>query len=141
MAIRTGAEYLEGLRDGREIWLGGERVADVTTHPLLTDMARSVAEYYDLHHHPDHREAMTYRTESGDTASLSFLAPRSLDDLCRRNDAMRRWAEVHCGFMRISPPIFRVLPGCRALSGCGSTASSGRAVAASLAAVQTNQLC
>jgi hypothetical protein len=29
----TGQEYLESLRDGREIWLYGERVADVTTHP------------------------------------------------------------------------------------------------------------
>ena len=37
----TGAEYLESLRDGREIWLYGERVEDVTTHPAFRNMARS----------------------------------------------------------------------------------------------------
>jgi 4-hydroxyphenylacetate 3-monooxygenase len=108
MAIRTGEEYLEGLHDTREIWLGGERVADVTTHPLLANMARSVADYYDLQHRPEHREAMTYRSESGDIAHLSFLAPRSVADLRRRNDAMRRWAEVHCGFMGRSPDYMNI---------------------------------
>ena len=29
----TSEEYLESLRDGREIWIYGERVDDVTTHP------------------------------------------------------------------------------------------------------------
>jgi len=31
----TGAQYLESLRDGREIWLNGERIQDVTTHPAF----------------------------------------------------------------------------------------------------------
>ena len=35
----TGAEYLESLRDGREIWLYGERVADVTAHPAFRNTA------------------------------------------------------------------------------------------------------
>ncbi len=108
MAIRTGAEYLEGLHDNREIWLGGERVADVTAHPLLANMAHSVAEYYDFQHRPENRAAMTYQTASGDMANLSFLEPRSVADLRRRNDAMRRWAEVHCGFMGRSPDYMNI---------------------------------
>ncbi len=108
MAIRTGAEYLEGLHDNREIWLGGERVDNVTTHLLLANMARSVAAYYDFQHHPDHCEAMTYRTPTGDRANLSFLAPRSVADLRRRNEAMRRWAEVHCGFIGRSPDYMNI---------------------------------
>ena len=31
MAIRTGAELLESLRDDRQMWIDGERVKDVTT--------------------------------------------------------------------------------------------------------------
>ena len=108
MSIRTGAEYLDGLHDDREIWLGGERIKDVTTHPLLANAARSVAEYYDFQHRPEHREAMTYRTADGDIASLSFIEPRSLDDLRQRNAAMRRWAEVHCGFMGRSPDYMNI---------------------------------
>jgi 4-hydroxyphenylacetate 3-monooxygenase len=43
----TGDEYLESLRDGREIWLYGERVEDVTTHPAFRNSARSIARLYD----------------------------------------------------------------------------------------------
>jgi 4-hydroxyphenylacetate 3-monooxygenase len=31
--LRTGQDYLESLRDGREVWIDGERVEDVATHP------------------------------------------------------------------------------------------------------------
>ena len=34
--IRTGEQYLEGLRDDREVWTKGKRVADVTTEPRTT---------------------------------------------------------------------------------------------------------
>jgi len=39
MSIRTGGGYLDGLQDSREIRLGGERIKDVTTHPLLLNAA------------------------------------------------------------------------------------------------------
>ena len=48
----TGAEYLESLRDGREIWLYGERVKDVTTHPGFRNTARMIARLYDALHDP-----------------------------------------------------------------------------------------
>jgi aromatic ring hydroxylase len=31
----TGQQYLDSLRDGREIYIYGERVKDVTTHPAV----------------------------------------------------------------------------------------------------------
>src|SRR5688572_4042733 len=43
----TGAEYLASLRDGREVYIYGERVEDVTTHPAFRNAARSVARIYD----------------------------------------------------------------------------------------------
>ena len=55
----TGAEYLEGLRDGREIWLYGERVKDVTMHPAFRNAARMVARLYDaLHENSARRKPM-----------------------------------------------------------------------------------
>ncbi|NKC13766.1 MAG: hypothetical protein GKR94_16745 [Gammaproteobacteria bacterium] len=39
-AFRTGSDYIEGLRDGRELWVNGERIHDVTAHPPF---ARSIA--------------------------------------------------------------------------------------------------
>ena len=43
----TGAEYMQSLRDGREVYINGERVADVTTHPALRNSVRSIARLYD----------------------------------------------------------------------------------------------
>ena len=36
----TGDEYIESIRDDREIWIYGERVEDVTTHPAFRNPAR-----------------------------------------------------------------------------------------------------
>jgi len=53
MPARTGTEYLQGLRErDTEIWLGGERVRDVTTHPALCRCAHSIAHLYDVQHDP-----------------------------------------------------------------------------------------
>src|ERR1700759_5698515 len=48
----TGAEYLESLHDGREVYVYGDRVADVTAHPAFRNTARSVARLYDALHDP-----------------------------------------------------------------------------------------
>ena len=48
----TGKEYLESLRDGREIYIYGERVPDVTTHPAFRNAARTIAKLYDSLHDP-----------------------------------------------------------------------------------------
>ncbi|MGH2609648.1 MAG: 4-hydroxyphenylacetate 3-hydroxylase N-terminal domain-containing protein, partial [Tepidiformaceae bacterium] len=47
MGARTGSEYLAGLRDAREVWLEGQRVEDVTTHPKLAGAAQSLASLFD----------------------------------------------------------------------------------------------
>jgi aromatic ring hydroxylase len=85
MPIRRGEEYLESLRDGRRLWLMGERVKDVTTHPALAGCARSVAAVYDLQHDVAHRELLTMPSPgTGQPVSLSYLLPRSVDDLARQ---------------------------------------------------------
>src|SRR3954467_9553108 len=61
----TGTEYLESLRDGREIYIYGERVADVTTHPAFRNAARSVARLYDALHDPKTRVWPTSPTDPG----------------------------------------------------------------------------
>jgi 4-hydroxyphenylacetate 3-monooxygenase len=51
----TGKEYLESLRDEREVYIYGERVADVTTHPAFRNAARTMAKLYDALHDPKQR--------------------------------------------------------------------------------------
>ncbi len=79
MPARNGREYLKGLQEQpREVWLGGERVVDVTTHPGLRRGAEAIASLYDMQHDPQLREAMTYVSPtSGDRVGLSFIVPRT----------------------------------------------------------------
>ncbi|HXG36498.1 MAG TPA: 4-hydroxyphenylacetate 3-hydroxylase N-terminal domain-containing protein [Dehalococcoidia bacterium] len=85
MAIRTGTEYLESIRDGRNVWLAGDKVADVTTHPALAGCAQALAETYDLQFDPAYKDVLTMPSPStGEPVSAGYLLPRSLEDLQRR---------------------------------------------------------
>jgi 4-hydroxyphenylacetate 3-monooxygenase len=116
MAVRDGAAYLAGLRDNREIWIDGERVRDVTAEPRLGRGAQAIAALYDLQTRPDLIDQMTYRSPtSGERVGLSFLEPRSVDDLVRRREMFRRWAEYGCGMIGRSPDYLNALiMGCAA---------------------------
>jgi aromatic ring hydroxylase len=103
MGLRTGAEYLAGLRDGRRIIYNGRRIEDVTTKPGFRNTAPAVAQYYDFQHLPEVRELVSYETPDGDRAHLSIIEPRSKEDLRRRAAAFAAWAEVTCGHMGRSP--------------------------------------
>ena len=105
MPARTGQEYITGLKERpREVWLNGERIEDVTTHPALCNGVRSVAALYDMQHDPALREEMTFASPTtGEPVGLSFLIPKTTDDLVRRREMMTRWAWASCGMMGRSP--------------------------------------
>ncbi|MGZ5814381.1 MAG: 4-hydroxyphenylacetate 3-hydroxylase N-terminal domain-containing protein, partial [Xanthobacteraceae bacterium] len=48
MMLRTGKEHLESLRDGRAVYIGSEKVDDVTRHPAFRNAAATVAAIYDM---------------------------------------------------------------------------------------------
>jgi 4-hydroxyphenylacetate 3-monooxygenase len=110
MPARTGREYLQGLRDQeREVWLGGERVKDVTAHPGLRRGALSIAALYDMQHDPALREAMTFVSPtSGERLGQSFIIPRTRAELQARRAMMLNWARATCGMMGRSPDFMNV---------------------------------
>ncbi len=105
MPARTGKEYIAGLKDRpREVWIEGERVKDVTTHPGLRNGVQAVAALYDMQHDPALREEMTFASPStGDPVGLSFQIPRTAEDLVRKREMMSHWAWASCGMMGRSP--------------------------------------
>ena len=110
MPARTGSEYLAGLRSQpREVWLAGERVEDVTAHPGTRRGAASVARLYDIQHDPALSDEMTYVSpSSGDRVGLSFIAPRTVDELERRRRMMAKWAGFSGGMLGRSPDYLNV---------------------------------
>jgi aromatic ring hydroxylase len=82
--IRTGLEYLDGLRDSREVYLHGSRVQDVTQEAGLAEVAGTVASIFDLQHAEEYRELTTFEHENGERRSCAWLRPRDRTDLQRR---------------------------------------------------------
>jgi 4-hydroxyphenylacetate 3-monooxygenase len=110
MPARTGAEYIKGLQDhGPEVYLNGKRVKDVTTHPGLRNGVQTMAKLMDMQHDVRLRDEMTYESPTtGDRVGLSFITPRTLEDLERRRVMMHHWARTTCGMMGRSPDFMNV---------------------------------
>jgi 4-hydroxyphenylacetate 3-monooxygenase len=107
MGARSGSNYLSTLKKlNAEIWLGGERVAEVTSHPALRNCARSIASLYDMQ--LERVEQMTYRTDDGGRAGLSFIQPKSVDELRKRSRMMTAWANFSVGVMLQTPDLVNV---------------------------------
>jgi len=100
--LRTGKEHLETLRDGRVVYIGSEKVDDVTRHPAFRNAAQTVAALYDMKADPANREEMTYE-EDGGRHSIYFLRAKSREDLQRRMIAHKRIADFTYGMFGRSP--------------------------------------
>jgi len=105
MPPRNGAQYVDGLRQNpRETWVAGRRVGDITSDPVFRRPIQSIAQLYDLQTSPERRELMTYACEdSGERAGTSFMIPRSHDDLVKRRQSMKIWADATFGMVGRSP--------------------------------------
>src|SRR2546422_3710823 len=101
----TGAEYLASLRDGREVYVYGERVRDVTTHPAFRNSARSVARLYDALHDPVASKVLTVPTDTGNGSVTHpfFKVARSSEDLVASRQAIVAWQRMVYGWMGRSP--------------------------------------
>lgn len=100
--MKTGADHLASLRDGRVVYLHGTTVDDVTTHPAFRNSVASAASLYDFQAaNPD---LMTIASPtSGGRVNAMWDRPTSYEALVARRRAMEAWAETHYGFMGRSP--------------------------------------
>jgi 4-hydroxyphenylacetate 3-monooxygenase len=108
MGARTGKEFLEGLRgDNRELWMGDERITDVTTHPYLCGGAQALADVFDRQfEYAD--ECLMPDPDTGEQINVSHMIPRSKEDLFRRHAGLERIAESTAGLMGRTPDYMNV---------------------------------
>jgi aromatic ring hydroxylase len=85
--VMNGARYIESLRDGREVWLHGEKVKDVTRHPAFANVICTIADLHDPAASARHAESDDLRDGSGVRSSVSYMPPMSPAELLqqRRN--------------------------------------------------------
>lgn len=85
--IRTGEEYRDSLRDGREIWINGERVKDPCTHPQIKPAVDARAYIYDMQHDAKTKEAMSYQ-ENGESFAIGLRLPYEKKDWQDKREAV-----------------------------------------------------
>jgi len=85
--IRTGEQYRQSIRDGREVYIAGERVKDVTTHPMFKPLVDIRARVYDMQHNPKTRAVMTVE-ENGEPVAVAQKLPHTQDDWAAKRKAV-----------------------------------------------------
>ena len=106
LGAMTGERYINSLKDNREVFIDGERVKDVTTHPAFKGMVHELARVYDLQNSPEHRDQMTVvDPESGVRTSVSWMLPKSAEDLRKKRRNSELWNQFTWGQLGRSPDI------------------------------------
>ena len=99
----TSVDYLASIDDGREVFIYGEKVRSVTTHPAFRNSAQSIARLYDALHAPESSDVMTTLDPNGYRTHCYFTPARSSDDLLKARDAIAHWSRLSYGFMGRTP--------------------------------------
>tara|TARA_R110002020_G_scaffold184947_2_gene382343 strand:- start:56623 stop:58101 length:1479 start_codon:yes stop_codon:yes gene_type:complete len=102
--VKTAAKHIASLKDGRCLFIDGEPVKDVTTHPAFRNAAASAASLYDFQANSANLERLTFSSPTcGSRVNRFWHLPRSYQELVERRRAMEAWAELTCGMMGRSP--------------------------------------
>lgn len=101
--MMDGKDYIESLRDGRTVFLNGEKIDDVTKHPAYQNSIRSMARLYDALHDDQTSSILTRKTKEGFTTQKFFTASESAAELLEARDAIAEWSKLSYGFMGRTP--------------------------------------
>ena len=103
--MRTGAEYRESLRDGRDVWVMGEgAVADVTTGRATSAMVNEYVRWYDRHFEADWQDILLGPADGkGERRPLAFTPPKTPEDLRRLGKALSAVLALSGGNMTHTP--------------------------------------
>ncbi|MGP4078884.1 4-hydroxyphenylacetate 3-hydroxylase family protein [Pseudalkalibacillus sp. R45] len=110
MGIRTGEQYIKGLRSRKpEVWLGGRKIDDVYAEDVFRQPIHEIAKLYDMQHDPEYQERITHICEeTGERVNNSFLVPRKFEDLKARSDLFEIWSKATFGTMGRTPDFLNV---------------------------------
>ena len=84
MGLRTPSEYVESLKDNRTVYFRGEKVDDVTTHPIISKAVKHASVDFEMAEEAEHRDLAVVSGE-GEPYSRYFKVPQDSDDLLLRS--------------------------------------------------------
>ena len=115
MALKTPAQYIESLRDGRVTFWDGERIDDITTHPRFQLPIKIVAEDY-VYDESEYGKLRRYEAEDGQQAHRIYQIPRSEEDLAVRVELVQHTSigtlvtGVYMALMSVKDDVAKVNP-------------------------------
>lgn len=102
--VRDGRSYLNRIHDGRQVFIDGQLVDNVTTHHAFRRATATAAKLYDYQANPQNLEAMTFASPAGGKrVNRAWQLPRNLRELVERRAALTRWSMLTCGMVGRSP--------------------------------------
>jgi 4-hydroxyphenylacetate 3-monooxygenase len=106
MGAMKGKDFIDRInRLKSEIWFDGQKIeGNLSDHPAFKGVIQSKAELYDLQDDPKLRDDMTFLSpETGEPIGLSYLQPKTKEELIKRRKMIEHWARHTGGMMGRSP--------------------------------------
>lgn len=106
MGAITGAEYIRRINHLKpNVWFEGKQISEnLSSHPAFKGVMKSQAELYDLQHDKTIQNKMTFRSpKTGERVGMSYLIPKTKEDLVKRRNMIQEWAKSTAGMMGRSP--------------------------------------
>ena len=106
MGAINGVDFIKRLDQlDTEIWLDGKKIqGNISRHPAFKGILQTKASLYNMQHDAEFKDKLTFPSpETGDSIGLSFLQPKTKDDLIKRRKASELWARQTGGLMGRSP--------------------------------------
>lgn len=106
MPAKTGKEYIDRVNQIQtNVWMDGKKISGkISDHPAFHGMINSQAALYEMQHETGKKNKMTYRSPTtGKPVGMSFLEPKTKEDLEKRRIMIQEWARYHQGMMGRSP--------------------------------------
>ncbi|MFK9090917.1 4-hydroxyphenylacetate 3-hydroxylase family protein [Bacillus salipaludis] len=111
MGIRTGAQYIEGVKSRKpEVWLSGRKITNLFDEPVFKQPILEIAKLYDMQHEPEFKEQITHICEeTGERVNNAFLVPKNYEDLMKRRAIFEAFAKATFGLMGRTPDFLNVV--------------------------------
>jgi len=106
MGVISGKALIERIdRMNTEIWLDGSKLVEKpSNHPAFKGILQAKAALYDMQTNPNRLKDMTFPSPlTGNPVGLSYLQPKTMEDLRKRRTMMEAWAKATYGMMGRSP--------------------------------------